>query len=91
MRTKVLVVQPLFSVVLDESGQPCTDSEAVCTSAAQPVGEAVGANGVIIAKLMTMLQWAMTNAPQLIAEITAILALFGAKVPATVASDTAAA
>lgn len=39
------------------------------------------ANGQILAKLAALLQVAIANAPQLIAEITAILALFGAKVP----------
>ena len=88
MRTRVLVVQPLFSVVLDESGQPCNENETVCTAAcSEPASPAVGANGQILAKLAAMLQVAIANAPQLIAEISSLIALFGGKAP--VASDVA--
>ncbi len=52
MLTRVLVVQPLFSVVLDESGE----AKPVCSATAEPVGEAVAANGQVLAALSAFLQ-----------------------------------
>ena len=56
MLTRVLVVQPLFSVVLDEGGQLAETAKPVCTAAAESVGENVAANGAILNALAALLQ-----------------------------------
>ena len=55
MLTRILVVQPLVSVVVDETNVDST-GKPVCTASAEPVGEAVAANGQILAALSAFLQ-----------------------------------
>jgi hypothetical protein len=60
MLTRVLVVQPLFSVIVDESGDQtrpvCGPAADQGCASAPAVGEAVAANGQIIAALSAFLQ-----------------------------------
>ena len=68
--------------------EPDSDGEVACcshlTEAAAPTA-GFGANGAILAKLDALLQVAIANAPQLISEISAIIAMFGGTVPSPTA------
>jgi hypothetical protein len=73
MLTRVLVVQPLFSVILDESGQPLPESsEAVCTSR-RSVGERVGAGPQFWSLLASLLQQAGSELPTILNEVFALI------------------
>ena len=78
MLTKVLVVEPVacYTFESEESPRPC------CAKGPEAEALTAGyeANGQILAKLAALLQAAIANAPQLIAEISTIIALFGGKV-----------
>jgi hypothetical protein len=86
MSTRYIVVQPLFSVDVAD-GEPAREPSECLRSPAVSSGpicasEPVGANGQILMTLASLLQKALQNAPQLIAEISTLIALFGGKAPA---------
>lgn len=76
MLTRVLVVQPLFSVILDESGEPINtaSSEAVCSR--MPVRERVGVNGQFWTLLASLLQQAGTALPSILQEVFALISAY---------------
>ena len=71
MLTRVLVVQPLFSVVLDETDNSV--SKPVCGDA-RPSYEA---NGQILQGLAAILQKLVAAMPTLLPEILQLISLFG--------------
>lgn len=77
MKTQILVVKPMFSVIVDETGD--VHEDAPTCEAHGPLGAGYEANGQILARLTSLLQNALQNAPQLITEITTLIALFGGK------------
>jgi len=98
MLTRILVVQPVFSVIVDESGEPADTNTACGQCAAEPVGacgqcaaEPVGANGAILTALAGLLQKAITQLPTILPEILQLIALFGGQVsPAPAPANTTA-
>jgi Ca2+/Na+ antiporter len=76
MLTRVLVVQPLFSAILDESGEPVStaSSEAVCSR--MPARERVGVNGQFWTLLASLLQQAGTALPSIMSEIFALISAY---------------
>jgi hypothetical protein len=77
MLTRVLVVQPLFSVILDESGDPVAQagSEPVCASR-MPARERVGVNGQFWTLLASLLQQAGTALPSIMSEVFALISAY---------------
>ena len=71
MLTRVLVVQPLFSVVFDETDNSV--SKPVCGDA-RPSYEA---NGQILAGLAAVIQKLVAAMPTLLPEILQLISLFG--------------
>ena len=94
MLTRVLVVQPLFSVILDESGEPvCTassssssSSEAVCTSR-MPLRERVGVNGQFWTLLASLLQQAGTALPSIMSEVFALISAYTSTASGTAVNE----
>ena len=80
MQTRLLVVQPLFSVIVDESGNAGI-AAPVCQSAGPVVGEKVAANGAILAALAALFQKAVTELPVILPEILQLISLFGGTAP----------
>jgi len=79
MLTRVLVVQPLFSVILDESGQVADTAQP--NRSAPRVGEPVAANGAILQALVSLIQKAAAELPTLLPMIISIIGLFGQSQP----------
>ena len=86
MLTRVLVVKPLLSVVLDETGEPVETARPVCQS--HEVGEQVGANGAILSALLSLIQKSDTELPTLLPEILSIIGLFGSTSNSTKVGET---
>ena len=75
MLTRVLVVQPLFSVVLDESNEPVNSQAKPVCAASGPIYDANG-------QLLAALQKLIAAMPTLLPMILQIITLFGAPAPA---------
>ena len=77
MLTRVLVVQPLFSVVLDETDNSL--SKPVCGDGAPgtPGHPSYEANGQILQGLAAILQKLVAAMPTLLPEILQLISLFG--------------
>ncbi|MFZ1978250.1 MAG: hypothetical protein WAV76_09875 [Bacteroidota bacterium] len=79
MLTRILVVQPLFSVVIDETG-PANDGP-VCGDArpvGEQAGEQVGLSAQFWALLGDLVEKAAADVPLVLTEISALIAAFRA-------------
>ena len=74
-----------------EEEEPAGEEVTIGPLATKASAAGFEANGQILAKLAALLQTAITNAPELISEISAIIALFGGKLPAPTPSPSTAA
>ena len=86
MFTRILVVKPMFSVVVDESDENGLPGETNCcaaNAASAETSQPVAANGQILAALAALLQKAATALPVILPEILQLIAVFGGSVDPT--------